>query len=255
MQGQEASVDARREIGWLCYQRLRETVDWQGNAEEDALKIYCTGLGGGDPPNDTYDIVLSCVSRSPTYGATLARQDDWGSRRPTGGRTAAVHEFFMFTISCAHGPQLWERVPGVPQAIVDKIPARAKAILDRAALLPAHRRRAHPSWVAAVRLLLALSHPLSVGMLWHWLARGSSPQNVPRQLTIHGFSAGSLNGLVLHIVASKFYPAFQGSTVIGAVACDPAYLMAPATVGVRKLSLIHYEGDELCVWHPPQQTR
>ena len=66
VQGREASVDARKEIGWLCYQRLKATADWQGRAEEGALKIYCTGLGGGDPPTDTYDIVLSCVSRSPT---------------------------------------------------------------------------------------------------------------------------------------------------------------------------------------------
>ena len=255
VRGQEASVDARREIGWLCFQRLRETVDWQGGVEQTALKVYCTGLGGGDPPDDTYDVVLSCVARSPTYGATLARQDDWGSRRTTVGRTAAVHEFFMFTMSCAHGPQLWERIPGVPKAIVDKIPARAKEILDSAALLPAHRREAHPSWAAATRLLLALCHPTSIGMLWHWLARGVPPQNVPRQLTIHGFSAGSLNGLILHFLASRFYPTFQGATVIGAVACDPAYLMAPATVGVRKLSLIHYEGDELCVWRPSLQTR
>ena len=185
----------------------------------------------------------------------LARQDDWGSRRTTVGRMAAVHEFLMFSMSCAHGPQLWERVPGVPKANVDKISARAKEILDRASLQPAHRREAPPSWIVATRLLLALCHPASIGMLWHWLARGAPPPNVPRQLTIHGFSAGSLNGLILHIVVSMFYPTFQGTTVIGAVACDPAYLMAPATVGVRKLSLIHYEGDDLCVWHPPLQTR
>ena len=42
--------------------------------------------------------------------------------------------------------------------------------------------------------------------------------------------------------------------MIGAVACDPNYLMAPATVGVRQLSVVHYAGDDLCVWHPTQQT-
>ena len=193
--------------------------------------------------------------RSPTYGATLARQDDWGTRRTTVGRTAAVHEFFMFTISCAHGPQLWERVPGVPRNMVEMVPDRAKSILNKAAILPAHRRRAHPSWVAAVRMLLALMHPLSVGILWQWMAGGLPPQNVPRPLTIHGFSAGSLNGLILHLVAARFFPAFQGTTVLGAIACDPAYLDAPATVGVRQLQLIHYEGDELCVWHPSQKSR
>ena len=154
MQVREASYEARREIGRLCYQRLKETVEWQGSADQSALRIYCTGLGGGDPPDDMYDVVLSCVSRSPTYGATLARQDDWGTRRTTVGRTAAVHEFFMFTISCAHGPQLWERVPGVPRNMVEMVPDRAKSILNKAAILPAHRRRAHPSWVAAVRICL-----------------------------------------------------------------------------------------------------
>ena len=251
---QEASVKTRKEISRLCFQRMRDTVTWQGEVEQQALKVYCTGLGGGDPPDNTYDVVLACVPRSPTYGATLARQDDWGARRTTIGRTAAVHEFFMFTMSCAYGPQLWERVPGVPKAAVDQISGRAKEILDKTVLLPAHRREAHPSWVTATRLLLAMCHPASVGMLWHWLARGLPPQNVPRQLTIHGFSAGSLNGLILHIAASRFYPTFQGTSVIGAVACDPNYLMAPATVGVRQLSIAHYAGDDLCVWHPTQQT-
>ena len=105
-------------------------------------------------------------------------------------------------------------MPGVPKAKVDSISARAKEVLDKAALLPAHRREAHPSWMAATRLLMAMWHPASVGLLWHWLAIGLSP-SVPRLLTMHRFSAGSLNGLVLHIVASRFYPTFRGVTVIG----------------------------------------
>ena len=55
----EAAVSARREISRLCFQRLRETVTWQGGVEEEALKVYCTGLGGGEPPDNTYDVVLS----------------------------------------------------------------------------------------------------------------------------------------------------------------------------------------------------
>ena len=155
----------RQEIGRSCYQRLRETSTWQGEQEQKALKVYCTGLGGGDPPDNTYDAILACVARSPTYGATLARQDDWDGKRTTIGRTAAVHEFFMFTMSCASGPQLWQLVPGVPKAKVDSISTRAKEVLDKAALLPAHRREAHPSWVAATRLLMAMWHPASVGLL------------------------------------------------------------------------------------------
>ena len=53
--GQEASVDARRDISRLCFQRLRETVTWQGGVEQEALKVDCTGLGGGEPPDNTYD--------------------------------------------------------------------------------------------------------------------------------------------------------------------------------------------------------
>ena len=84
---QEANEKTRKEISRLCFQRLRETVTWQGEVEQQALKVYCTGLGG-DPPDNTYDVVLACVARSPTYGATLARQDDWGARRTTIGHTA-----------------------------------------------------------------------------------------------------------------------------------------------------------------------
>ena len=57
----------------------------------------------------------------------------------------------------------------------------------------------------------------------------------------HGFSAGSLNGLVLHLVAAKFFPAFQGGTVLGALACDPTMLEAPAAVGLRSLKIVHSE--------------
>ena len=250
----EASAEARREVGKACFQRLLATTSWQRKTEQSAFKIWCTGLGGGDPLDNTYDAVLACVLRSPTYGATLAMQD-WGLKRTTIGRTVAVHEFFMFTMSCAYGPRLWQMVPGVPVSTVDKIPTRAKEILERTALLPAHRREAHPSWTAATRLLLAMCHPASVGLLWHWFVGGQIPQNVRRELTIHGFSAGSLNGLVLHLVASRFFPAFQGATVLGALACDPLYLRAPTTVGLRSLRIVHYEGDSLCIWRPSPAAR
>ena len=49
---------------------------------------------------------------------------------------------------------------------------------------------------------------MAVGLLWNWLTDGSAPQHVPRELTV---SAGSLNGLALHLVASKFAPAMKGA--------------------------------------------
>ena len=109
----------------------------------------------------------------------------------------------------------------------------------------------HPAWKAAVRLFLCLLHPQRIPQLWLALRTGSIPNlQAESQLTIHGFSAGSLNGLALHCIAHDFLPAFRGVTSVGALACTYDLLQAHCKKKQRTLRVVHYQGDQLCVWHP-----
>ena len=72
------------------------------------------------------------------------------------------------------------------------------------------------------------------------------------QLTIHGFSAGSLNGLAIHCTTKEFEPAFQGTTNLGALACSVDLIRAHVEGNNRALRIIHYQADQLRVWHPTE---
>lgn len=128
---------------------------------------------------------------------------------------------------------------------------RAATVLAKANLLPAHRREPHPAWMAATRLLLALIHPQPLALLSEWTQGGASVRQPPVSLTIHGFSAGSLNGLVLHNLAMEFLGTLRGPTIVGAIACAPSQLEKHLRNSPRGLHLIHYAFDQLCVWDPP----
>ena len=73
-----------------------------------------------------------------------------------------------------------------------------------------------PAWKAAARLLIA--SPSEGGAPVDGDAQGHIKFCAPRSLTIHGFSAGSLNGLAPHCLAQDMAPAFAGNTVLGALA-------------------------------------
>ena len=239
---------------------LSDCQDWTRQEQHDqdmlGLSIWCTGLGGGDPPASGFLHVLSCVPHSPVYGATLARQDDWEKNLSTLGRTAAVHEYFVFAaLSSSHGAQTWQRVPGAACCDAKLLAHRAAWVLANAKLIPAHRREPHPSWTAAVRLFLLLLHPQPFAMLWAWTQRGKYTRQDFLPLKIQGFSAGSLNGLVLHNIALEFGTTFFGHTRLGAIACSPTQLTKHTATCRRKLHLVHYEGDQPCVWYASQETR
>ena len=129
---------------------LSSSQDWTRQEQHDqdmlGLSIWCTGLGGGDPPESGFLHVLSCVPHSPVYGATLARKDDWEKNLTTLGRTAAVHEYFVFAaLSSSHGAQTWQRVPGAACCDAKLLAHRAAWVLANAKLIPAHRREPHTS--------------------------------------------------------------------------------------------------------------
>ena len=69
----------------------------------------------------------------------------------------------------------------------------------------------------------------------------------PSRLTIHGFSAGSLNGLVLHCLGNKLVPAFDGTTVLGVLACSVELIKEHCRKHQSKFYIMHYEDAQLCV--------
>ena len=62
----------------------------------EAPAVWCTGIGGGDPPSSDYDHILSCVPQAPVYGATMARYDDWIQHKSNWG-------VLLPYMSCLHG--------------------------------------------------------------------------------------------------------------------------------------------------------
>ena len=140
---------------------------------------------------------------------------------------------------------MWKSVPGAYFCDSRLRTYRTAKVLARANLVPAHRREPHPSWTAAARLFLIMLHPQPLSMLWFWSQRGVYTRKYTIPLRIQGFSAGSLNGLVLHNIALEFGDTFQGPTRVGAITCSPTQLTKHTRNSPRTLHLIHYEGDQL----------
>lgn len=203
-------------------------------------------------PLANYDHSIVCLSNAPTYGATLARVDNFDDKQSAIGSSVAVQEYFILTAFATElGFFLWRHVPGLTDLEAELIVTRAAKVVQAAPLLPAHRKPVHPSSHAALRLFLCLLHPQRIAQVWLALRTGSIPNlRAESQLTIHGFSAGSLNGLALHCIAHDFLPAFQGVTSVGALACTYDLITAHCRKKKRTLKVVHYEDDQLCVWHP-----
>ena len=85
---QEASEIVRRETGRSCCQRLRET----SKLEQRALKVYCTGRSGEDPPK--IRMIQSCHAEgAPQLTAPLWQGKTTGvTNAQLLRRAAAVHE-------------------------------------------------------------------------------------------------------------------------------------------------------------------
>ena len=60
---------------------------------------------------------------------------------------------------------------------------------------------------------------------------------------------------MLHNLALEFGGTFLGQTRIGAIACSPTQLTKQMRTSPRTLHLVHYEGDQLCIWYASQATR
>ena len=71
--------------------------------------------------------------------------------------------------------------------------ALALHMFDKCHVAPSHRRLAHPSWIASVKLML----DLLLGARQERYLCSRSFTNLPAQVYVRGFSAGSYSGICL----------------------------------------------------------
>ena len=116
-------------------------------------------------------------------------------------------------------------------------------------IAPSHRRLAHPSWIAGMKLML----DLLLGARKHRYLRLRQVDPRPAQVYVRGFSAGSYSGIcLLHLLWNM--PHVQVGGILGGIACPPALLHGIQPDHGAQLMLIHLTTDRLCQWHPRDET-
>ena len=127
--------------------------------------------------------------------------------------------------------------------------ALALHMYDNCHIAPSHRRFAHPSWIAGMKLML----DLLLGARKHRYLRKNLVDPRPAQVYVRGFSAGSYSGIcLLHLLWNMVYVEVGG--ILGGIACPPALLHGIQPDHGDQLMLIHLTTDRLCQWHPSDET-
>ena len=154
--------------------------------------------------------------------------------------TDSAREWDVFLDSCL--PQCtWVRA-GSRRAL-------ALHMYNKCHIAPSHRRFAHPSWIAGMKLML----DLLLGARKHRYLRTRQVDPRPAQVYVRGFSAGSYSGIcLLHLLWNM--PHVQVGGILGGIACPPALLHGIQPDHGAQLMLIHLTTDRLCVWHPRDET-
>jgi len=114
---------------------------------------------------------------------------------------------------------------------------------------PSHRRLAHPSWIAGMKMML----DLLLGAHQHRYLRSRPFDHLPAQVYVRGFSAGSYSGIcLLHLLWNM--PHVQVGGILGGIALPPALLHGIQPDHGARLMVIHLTTDRLCQWHPHDDT-
>ena len=131
-------------------------------------------------------------------------------------------------------------------------PRRALALhmYDKCHIAPSHRRFAHPSWIAGMKLML----DLLLGARKHrYLGRCLAAPR-PAEVYVRGFSAGSYSGIcLLHLLWNM--PHVQVGGILGGISCPPALIHGISPGHGQRIMLIHLTTDRLCQWHPYDKTK
>ena len=223
------------------------------------VNIDCTGLGGHDLGGfKDYDICLRTDKHSQSiYGPSVTPLESPGRdgvHQVALGGSKAMHEFLVLHYLATDSAREWDVFLDscLPECTwVRAGPRRALALhmYDKCHIAPSHRRFAHPSWIAGMKLML----DLLLGARKHrYLGRCLAAPR-PAEVYVRGFSAGSYSGIcLLHLLWNM--PHVQVGGLLGGISCPPALIHGISPEHGQRIMLIHLTTDRLCQWHPYDKT-
>ena len=226
------------------------------------VNIDCTGLGGHDLGGfKDYDICLRTDKHSQSiYGPSVTPLESPGRdgvhqvTLVALGGSKAMQEFLVLHYLATDSAREWDVFLDscLPECTwVRAGPRRALALhmCDKCHIAPSHRRFAHPSWIAGMKLML----DLLLGARKHrYLGRCLAAPR-PTEVYVRGFSAGSYSGIcLLHLLWNM--PHVQVGGILGGISCPPALIHGISPEHGESLKLIHLTTDRLCQWHPYDKT-
>ena len=244
---------------------IRPTDAVIGNASCDdpqLVNIDCTGLGGHDLGGfKDYDICLRTDKHSQSiYGPSVTPLESPGrdGRHQVTlvalGGSKAMHEFLVLHYLATDSAREWDVfldscLPRCTWVRAGSRRALALHMYDNCHIAPSHRRFAHPSWIAGMKLML----DLLLGARKHRYLKRCLVDPRPAQVYVRGFSAGSYSGIcLLHLLWNM--PHVQVGGILGGIACPPALLHGILPDHGSQLMLIHLTTDRLCQWHPRDES-
>ena len=160
------------------------------------------------------------------------------------GGSKGMHEFLVLHYMATDSAEEWDFFLDtcVPQCTWVRAGSRRALALhmyNKCHVAPSHRRFAHPSWIAGMKLML----DLLLGARKHRYLRSRPFDHLPAQVYVSGFSAGSYSGIcLLHLLWNM--PHVQVGGILGGIALPPALLH-----GIQP-----DHGAQLMVMHPRDET-
>ena len=219
------------------------------------MNIDCIGLGGHDlGGTKDYDICIrtdkhsqSIYGPSPTPLESPGRDGTRHVSLVALGGSKAMHEFLVLHYMATDSAEEWDFFLDtcLPQCTWVRAGSR-RALLpyksfSKCHVAPSHRRFAHPSWIAGMKLML----DLLLGARKHRYLRSRPFDLLPAQVYVRGFSAGSYSGICLLHLLWKM-PHVQMEGVLGGIALPPLLLHGILPDHGDRLMVIHLTTERLC---------
>ena len=167
-----------------------------------------------------------------------------------------MHEFLVLHYMATDSAEEWDFFLDtcLPQCTWVRAGSRRALALhmyNKCHVAPSHRRFAHPSWIAGMKMMLGLL----LGARKHRYLRSRPFDHLPAQvyvIYVRGFSAGSYSGIcLLHLLWNM--PHVQVG-ILGGIALPSALVHGIQPDHGAQLMVIHLTTDRLCQWHPRDDT-